>query len=504
MIHKNRQYGFSLLEVMMAVVVLTMGMVFIASMFPVGLYNARKTVDATMNAIELNNSIVSSGLEIEAAINAKKENLPVAYDRSNCFEFREAPYNLDKWNNNDNNYDSGEEGNPNSIHFLIKPNVLANSYGTNNPVVVVDDIEFAFYNGVGSNGYSRYSALSQGVAAGIYRGASHFIVSIYNKMAYANLILYGYIPTYIPPFIDGSYASGYYYEDSTLGWLSTASFRGDISYVASPPVNYLDQDVLNRIIELEGSIAADELNLITEENVLRINQAVYDVAMERNYSWSAFYEGSYPFDASGNQGKPEYMYIFILKNHQRDVRYAVQDSTTMRYYDPVDPIFGVNTNPSNINDFKPIGGLPAMLGAGHDRHLPVPWLVHLNKPVVNLDYYELNSNVLFNVDKSIADLLRPGSVILDADPIGTETRNGVFLIEDQKGLLFEVTKVEPVNPANVNTSYNVYFNRPLAESTQKNCLFTFWVFPPAINRSTGQFEDDQPVVNVVYRKLDVE
>ena len=61
--HKRIQSGFSLLEVMMAVVVLMMGMVFVTSMFPVGLFYSRENVDKTTGAIEAHNASVNVDLQ---------------------------------------------------------------------------------------------------------------------------------------------------------------------------------------------------------------------------------------------------------------------------------------------------------------------------------------------------------------------------------------------------------------------------------------------------------
>ena len=504
--NKTRQSGFSLLEVMMAVVVMTMGMVFVASMFPVGLYNARKTADATMNAIELNNSVVSAGLVVDAA-------MTTATGRGNCFEFRPVPYSIDRskvdpdptrnlaYDINSGPYDPkvNEEGNPNSIHFLIKPNVLADYYGTDTPVVVVDDIEYANFK-AGMDPYNQFTFQAySGFGTGPYTGASHFLVSIRNILEDYNQT-YNYILPVINlasgPVFTGDYVIGSVLTDELTTPLISrttgpVAFIGDIGYVASPPVNYMDQDVLDRIAVLGGS--TDVANLLTFANEKYINQAVYDITMARNYSWAAFYDGNYPYDGAGNQKKPDSMYIFILKNHNRNVRYAVQEPASMAYYTPVDPIYGGDTSINPTYDST--GPLPVARDRTYDRHFPVPWLVHMDIPVISA-----SSQTTFPVPQAIADILRPGSIILDADPAGAGSRNATKVYNHNGRKIFEVKDVQPIYPS-APASYNVTLTTSLGESFQSNSLFTFWVFPPAVNRATGEFEDDQPVVDVVYRKM---
>ncbi len=479
MIKRTRQSGFSLLEVMMAVVVMTMGMVFVASMFPVGLYNARKTADATMNAIELNNSVVSAGLVVDAAI---KTGLT---GRGNCFEFRDAPNDV----NSNDVYDSGngEEGNPNSIHFLIKPNVLADSVGTNSPIVVVDDIEYVLLPGANPQNQFWYSMNPPTIA---YTGAPYSGASLF-------MATYFEVSTTIIPIIDGTggyydpYDSGDYVDDYLSPELTTGSFIGDIGFVASPPVFYTDQDVLDRIEKLSGDTQAVNLASVVQQQV--VNRAVYDVTMERNYSWAAFYEGT---------GKPEFMYIFTLKNHQRNVRYAVQDPASMVYNNPVDPIF--DGDRTTTPTYGSTGPLPYARGSAYDRHFPVPWLVHMDVPKVSAfarrqaPYYDH----ILSVSAEIAKILRPGSILLNADPDGVDSRDSTKVYVNHDKMIYEVEDVVPIDPTDLSVGFNVILTDTLGDSVDGASMFAFWVFPPAINRATNEYEDEQPVVDVVYRKVE--
>jgi len=58
--------GFSLMEVLFAVLVLTMGMMFVAVQFPVGMLNARHVRDTTVNLVESHNASVMLELQLRA------------------------------------------------------------------------------------------------------------------------------------------------------------------------------------------------------------------------------------------------------------------------------------------------------------------------------------------------------------------------------------------------------------------------------------------------------
>jgi len=105
--------GFSLMEVMFAVMILTLGLVFVACQFPVALSVCRDVVDNTREVVESHNSQMMIELKL------REVNLEMIVDR--------RPASID----------------PGNLHMLLKPNVLVDTLE-----VVVDDME------VDDNGYN--------------------------------------------------------------------------------------------------------------------------------------------------------------------------------------------------------------------------------------------------------------------------------------------------------------------------------------------------------------
>jgi len=66
MFEKKGQYGFSLMEVLFSIVVLSLGLVFVAAMFPVGISYNRVVVETTMGDIETHNATAMAELQIES------------------------------------------------------------------------------------------------------------------------------------------------------------------------------------------------------------------------------------------------------------------------------------------------------------------------------------------------------------------------------------------------------------------------------------------------------
>ena len=98
----DKQTGFSLLEVLFSVMVLSLGMVFVASMFPLGLMNSREVAESTVSMIDAHNSAVMLEVKLE-----ELTTLAGGVDVSNG-----------------------------DVHLLVKPNAY-----TGDPCVVLDDPE---------------------------------------------------------------------------------------------------------------------------------------------------------------------------------------------------------------------------------------------------------------------------------------------------------------------------------------------------------------------------
>ena len=56
------------MEVLFAMMILTLGLVFVASQFPIGLWNSRVVADQTISAIEGNNSQMMVELKLDGLI----------------------------------------------------------------------------------------------------------------------------------------------------------------------------------------------------------------------------------------------------------------------------------------------------------------------------------------------------------------------------------------------------------------------------------------------------
>ena len=115
----NRQSGFSLMEVLFAMMILTLGLVFVASQFPIGLWNSRVVTDQTISAIEGNNSQMLVELKLDGMI---ANNILVDLALDQRINTMPPPPKY-------------------CVHLLVKPNVLADS-GYGNRRLVLDDPEY--------------------------------------------------------------------------------------------------------------------------------------------------------------------------------------------------------------------------------------------------------------------------------------------------------------------------------------------------------------------------
>lgn len=64
--NKQRHYGFSLIEVLFAMLILTMGIIFVAGQFPLGLANARKITEETRSEVDAHNAAIMVDLQLAA------------------------------------------------------------------------------------------------------------------------------------------------------------------------------------------------------------------------------------------------------------------------------------------------------------------------------------------------------------------------------------------------------------------------------------------------------
>ncbi len=107
--------GFSLMEVLFAIVILTLGLVFVAAQFPVGLHNSRLIYDKTFSDINNNNAQIQIKLSIQGIANEYRN---VINDPNMTLDYRDT-----------------------QIHPLVRPNLLANTVDLPRPTLVQDDLE---------------------------------------------------------------------------------------------------------------------------------------------------------------------------------------------------------------------------------------------------------------------------------------------------------------------------------------------------------------------------
>ncbi|MFC1782246.1 prepilin-type N-terminal cleavage/methylation domain-containing protein [Planctomycetota bacterium] len=515
MTQPGRKQGFSLMEVMFAVAILALGVVFVACQFPVGLALCRDVIDNTSHGINTHNA--QTQLELESVYGRFTTELIPTLAR------RYYPIN--------------QFSEPGYIHFLVKPNVLADPVPPNyslygltkpQPVLIADDIE-----------YSR----------------DPITFDPTDPLEYFNLQDYIF-PSVVPrwPFWrqHGDWASILLTTNNGYNFL-TDFFLGDIGSMALPPVDGSDAEV-ERILreggDREFGTIASWLNRpiiadgITYENYLRdLNLVLFEVALQRRYSWAAMYS---------NYDLPiQYIYIFTLRNPAQQVRYAVQHPLSFVYrrrpdeaVDPLDPLF------TDQPEMRPRPVLPSdgdiwLHPRFRDRVFPVPWRVSLDEGATGFEthtgnhptnvthfFYDHNNgsrtmmpNPLnpslqielfvqtFSVDSFIGKILRPGSIIIDADPGDIWWGHLIMDPGDPTdysrtyegcGFSYEVQDIQP-DPAYPLSRYVVTLKTPLL-----NDMSSFWVFPPPIKRYrdkngifTDQYEftDQQPVINMTKKTI---
>jgi len=373
---KIEQKGFSLLEVMFSMMILTLGMVFIASMFPVGLYTSRDVVDSTMNALESHNAQVMT----EIRLGELKQQNSVDYNAIIQTNHK-PPFNT-----------------PPFVVPIVKPNYLIDDN------LVVLDGEDYFYGP--DDPQSPY-----------------------------------------PPYITA---------DGGMGLLDLRN----IGSIVSPAVDATDPAVVKKLSKL------------TNWDWLDQDRAILDVALDRKYCWAAL-------------RKDNMYYIFILRNFSGNIRYAVQ------HKDSYEPSGGLPYDPPAL--------APEPAAADEDRQFPVPWRIFLGRYFrfahVNpgdSDYHDPILPLL--VPENVANILRPGSILVDADPADKDGPPGNEQTTGQCGEIYEVM--------DVNTDGTISLKTPLRDD-----LHYVWVFPPPIER-TGindyKFANQQPVISVTTVQLDLE
>jgi len=402
------------MEVMFAVLILALGLVFVACQFPVALSVCRDVVDNTREVVESHNSQIMIELKLrEVHGDMSVDKRPAIFD-------------------------------PGNLHVLLKPNILVDSLD-----VVVDDLE------IDVTGYNYIGYL---IDTGQY------------NIADIDLPFWSHDSTNILDYQD---LTDYYF--------------GDIGYAMSPPVDESDSKV-QLMMYNTGFIPG------TPRYIVTLNRVIFDVSMERKYSWCAFYR-----EPGNNYNSIEY-YIVTLRNSSRETRYAIQSTNSFVFTDTTDPLY---------TGRPPYLTIDNMVGpANQDRLFPVPWRVFLSNDTIDnyTQYYWGNSPdglipadqkqpAVFPVRPEIGMMLRTGSILIDADPPDLGNPFAEYgRVAGGSGNIYEVAKVE------WDDSISMYWIT-LRTSLADDDLFSFWFFPPPVIRDGGpiRFDDFQPVVNVTKK-----
>ena len=359
------------MEVLFAVLILTMGLVFVAANFPVGIMNAGKVAESTRTIIDTHNAQIMTELQLGGIT------------EPDYFKNASPSYIIK----------DGE------IRLLSMPNVRRDEY------VVMDDPGELYFDDRAEDPNPEYHIYDPGPPEGIDEND-------------------GEVPYFITTIIN----------DANLD-------KKNIGMMVSPMVDISDREVQNQLPPGYDPTILDN--------------AIYDVAMERNYSWCSLYR--HVADTNNTYS----LYIFTLRRHNKNARYAIQEKVV-------------------FDDGEPIPGLQ-----GNDRLFPVPWRIKLdpaNPAPEGDDWFILEDHTIDQpFANNLADILQNGSIIVDA----------------QSGHIYKVTEVALVEDG-PSTKWMVRLDGVLMYD-----LLTFWVFPPPIVRAApaDYFEGKQPVVKVTQKNL---
>ena len=468
---------------------MTMGMVFVASMFPVGLHNARKTAEATIQMIESHNAAVAAELNIgDIRLSHHQKMVSTAAIASYSYidttpsVVNDAIYEyINKYTFNRNNMLPGFY---NTVHFLARPNIFYNDYNSGVKRVILADFEYEY----DSSSYWNHFHTTY-----LYADSSLFTASndaeILSSMPCP---LTTFDEPYGPFYL--SNISNYVISDKTIWYPETTVAVHDIGKIMCPVIDETSEGVLEQVNRLAGG-SYDLTSVAARQNLLY--PAIYDVAMEQKFNWAVFYQ------EDGNGNLPKSLIIFILKQGVgSNSRYAVQTPVSMVLDTPADPYYNYVTGTKG--GCIGMSTATAMLGANYDCVFPVPWRVYLPNPIVDDLATAASGDVAsFTVGQNIAQLLREGSVLIDADPEGG-IWNAANQLRNTAGKIFRVKEVQLADP--VAQTYNIVLNTSIGDAGKPNSLFSFWVFPPPVIRDASgafvDFGDNQPVVDIIVKPFE--
>lgn len=238
MVNAKRHNGFSLIEVLFAVMVLTMGLIFTASQFPIGLMTSRQVTETTLHAVESRNA--------EVMMQLQTGQIPSPLIGNNDqYVFNTSP----------------------GVYYWCQPNIRIDD----GAIVVDDPADRAF--GIDPNPDDYY-------LPGASVGAPPINI--------------------IPPHIKGHQFTGPTDANGTPAYNKGYLAPENIGRIVLPQVSGYDSEVVRIMTDPDGYNYALPFN-DTETRYNNWQNVILGIALERSYSQAMFYKKIDPAATSDNR-----------------------------------------------------------------------------------------------------------------------------------------------------------------------------------------------------------
>ena len=259
------QPGFSLMEVIFAVAILAIGLVFVAAQFPVGIWASRDVTDSVTGSLATHNSRVMAEITLERLRN----------NWAGGPAFREAVLSSDQFIQDNADLVGVNYSGPGAVHNLIKPNVLIDNNLNLEARMVLDDPENAL-----------------GLAGGSSPFAPLFYPNLWPFISVDMGGLYGSAGEYLLPSAVGVYVT--------------------------PEVGSDSPDVVRWCLRDDPSNAYNWAPALWE-------QAVFEVSTQRSRAWAALYQ-CLNVGPPGGMHRYRMTFFSLRRNMQANVAYVQQDA----------------------------------------------------------------------------------------------------------------------------------------------------------------------------------
>jgi len=278
------QAGFSLIEVLFAVLVLTLGLVFVASQFPIALSQSYDIAQTTANPIFAQNAEIEAELQITNVINKADPNF----------------------------FGDGAAGAGRYIDNRTNMGSATNPFG---PVLYLPTVNFRpFYNDmIMDNPVPAFGAPWSKIFIPIYATSPTWA----NFNYFQNPPAYSFNTNYLPPTIN-------IYNTANQGPIG----RGNLGLRVSPQVTPFDPAVADVMRQKSSSYTQPPFTIPPYAGTPDViwwdlNDSIFQVAQKRKFCHCVFYQCIAP---SATGGRNFRMLIFTIKLLENQ-RYALQDNS---------------------------------------------------------------------------------------------------------------------------------------------------------------------------------